>query len=130
MSTDIIESRVAELNSLCEHYVSVLAKKREEVDKISQELFSARHKSVNDELGQAELDNAQAKLYALQSSFSRLQPALEKLIRTASQTVEHSVKDDIEGLKLEILLADLEANLQQTSDLIARSLLISREFPR
>ncbi len=119
MSTDVIESRLSKLTLLCRQYVAVLSKKREEAENISQELINARHNTTNtDAFRDDEFKIAVAKLWALQTGFLRLRPALEKLVRTVSQTVEHSAGDDVDRLELTVLLADLEANLQQAEQLI------------
>lgn len=119
MSTDLLESRVAKLNSLCRQYVAVLSKKREELERISSALINARHKTANtSESREDEFKIAVAKLWALQAGFNRLRPALEDLVRTASQAVEHSARDDVDGLELRVLLAELEANLQQAQMLM------------
>ena len=121
MSTDVIESRVSKLNSLCRQYVAVLSKKREEAENISQALVNACHKATeNEPVSADEFKIAAARLWALQGAFSRLRPALDKLVRTASQAVEHSAGDDVDGLELTVLLADLEANLEQAQQLISQ----------
>ena len=51
-------------------------------------------------------------------SFHKLRPALQQLVRAVSQTVEHATRDDVDGLELTVLLADLEANLEQAEMLV------------
>ena len=124
ISTELMESRVAKLSSLCKQYVSVLAKKKEELEGISTALINARNKSLNDaESREDEFNMAVSKLEAMQTGFSSLEPALRDLIRTASQAVEHSTKDDVDGLELRVVLAELEANLQQARMLMYHGLL-------
>ncbi len=119
MSTDLMESRVAKLSSLCKQYVSVLSKKKEELEEISTALINARQKSPNgSEFKDDAFEIAATRLRALQIGFNRLKPALRELVRTASQAVEHSTHDDVEGLELRVLLAELEANLQQAEMLM------------
>jgi hypothetical protein len=121
MSTDVIESRVSKLNSLCRQYVAVLSKKREELESISQALVNTCQKTPDGErVWEDEFKIAAARFKALQFGFTTLRPALEKLVRTASQAVQHSVGDDVDGLELTVLLADLEANLQQAQMLISQ----------
>jgi hypothetical protein len=123
MSTDLTDSRVAKLSSLCKHYIAVLSKKREEAEEISRALISSRQRTPNNDASREdEFNIAAARLWGLQMSLRKLRPALQQLVRTVSQTVEHATRDDVDGLELTVLLADLEANLEQAEMLVNRLL--------
>ena len=65
MSTDLIDSRVTKLSSLCKHYIAVLSKKREEAEKISRALINSRQKTSNsEESREDEFKIAAARLWA------------------------------------------------------------------
>ncbi|MEN6451433.1 MAG: hypothetical protein ABFC96_13150 [Thermoguttaceae bacterium] len=115
MSTDITEGRASRLSSLCREYIDALSCLKKEINAISAALTSAGERSPKDSV---EFKIVAAKYRALQYGFLRLQPALQKLIRTASQTVEHGGLDDVDELELTVRLADLEASLEQTGMLI------------
>ncbi len=121
MSTDLIESRVSRLSSLCRDYIAVLVKQREEAEEISQALVNSRSNApANEESRKDNREIASARFWAIQAGFYKLQPALEKLVRAVSQTIEHATSDDMDSVELTVLLADLEANLMQNNMLFAR----------
>jgi len=123
MSTDLMDSRISKLNSLCKDYISVLTRQRAELEDISKTLIHSREKSREKPDDDA-YKIASDKLLALQTNYNRLQPAINQIIRAASQTVEHEIPthDYVDGLELSVRLAELEANMQQTGMLITNLL--------
>jgi hypothetical protein len=112
MNTNPIERSIKKMVSLCKRYINYLSKIRDEIQEISHALEN------RDLISDDKFKVLQAKFQALQFGFYRFQPALVKLIRTISQTLEHSIQDQIDGLELAVLLAELEADLEHTQFLL------------
>ncbi len=115
MTTDIKEERVPRLIYLCKEHVVALNNIKKEVENILDTLATARQTNPKGD----EFQVAVAKYWALRGALKRFRPALNTLIRTASQALEYSEADELDRLELTVLAAELEAASEQIDTLMS-----------
>jgi hypothetical protein len=81
----------------------------------AKSLYRDAHDTTRDDMSR---NTVRQQFIAVTSSFQGLRPAISHFARRVSQRLEHTDVDDIVRIEIELRLADLESDLELTSNIL------------